>query len=138
MQLLVAAICDAATDYQGKLCLLGAFDTIRFKQLPGHHPQCFVALRFVSRRSTAGLHTVEIRFLDPDDNLIVKPIKAQSTVVLPPGNSFISNNIIVMLQNLRFEKTGVHGITVSVDGEAQTTIPLTVQQRIKQQETRTN
>lgn len=137
MQLLVAAICDSATDYQGKLCLLGAFDTIQFHKLPGHHPQCFIALRFVFERSESGLHTIETAFLSPDNEPVMQAITAKSTVVFPPETRFLSNNIIIMLQNVRFEKTGPHSVVISVDGERRTTIPLTVR-LIQRQAPRTN
>ena len=38
-------LCDAATGHQGKLNVLGAFDTIYAKQLPVIHPACAIALR---------------------------------------------------------------------------------------------
>ncbi len=126
MQLLVSVICDSATDYQGKLCILGAFDTIQFRQLPSHHPQCFIALRFVFERSEAGMHTVQTEFFNPDDEPVIKPIKGKSTVVFPPETRYLSNNIIIMMQNLRFQKTGPHRVVISIDGELRTTIPLTV------------
>ncbi len=126
MQLQIAALCDAATDYQGKLCLLGVFDTIQFAKLPGHHPQCYVALRFVFERSESGNHSIETHFLNPDGEPLIQAIKGQSTVVFPPETRFLSNNIIIMLQNLRFEKTGPHRVAISVDGETQASIPLTI------------
>ena len=45
MNIQVAVLCDAATDDNGKLNLLGAFDTIYTQQLPAIHPQCSIALR---------------------------------------------------------------------------------------------
>ena len=38
-------LCDAATDYQGKLNILGTFDAIRAKEMPVVYPLCTVALR---------------------------------------------------------------------------------------------
>ena len=49
MELISASLCDFASDYQGKLCVLGAFDTIGAKQYPAVHPQCSVALRLLLR-----------------------------------------------------------------------------------------
>ena len=39
MNIQVAVLCDAATDDNGKLNLLGAFDTIYAPQTPAVHPQ---------------------------------------------------------------------------------------------------
>lgn len=126
MQIQLTALCDAATDYQGKLCLLGVFDTIQFRQMPGIHPQCFIAMRFVFERSEAGNHTITTSFLNPDGDPISQPINGRNTVVFPPEARFLSSNVIIVLQNLRFEKTGPHSIVVSVDNAQQAAIPLTV------------
>ena len=39
MNIQVAVLCDAATEENGKLSLLGAFDTIYAPQMPAVHPQ---------------------------------------------------------------------------------------------------
>ena len=39
MNIQVAVLCDAATEENGKLNLLGAFDTIIAQQIPATHPQ---------------------------------------------------------------------------------------------------
>lgn len=126
MQLLVSVICDSATDYQGKLCILGAFDTIQFRQLPQHHPQCFIALRFVFERSETGVHAIQTEFFNPDGEPVIKPIRGKSNVLFPPETRYLSNNIIIMMQNLRFQKTGPHRVVITVDDEPCATIPLTV------------
>ena len=45
MKVEVFALCDAATESQGKLNLLGTFDRLVAKQLPVVHPACAVAIR---------------------------------------------------------------------------------------------
>src|SRR2546425_8041034 len=39
MHVQIAALCDAATDYNGKLNLLGTFDTVLTQQMPAVHPR---------------------------------------------------------------------------------------------------
>ena len=60
MNIQVAVLCDAATDDNGKLNLLGSFDTIYAPQLPAVHPQCAVALRvtFQPGEGITGSHLV--------------------------------------------------------------------------------
>jgi hypothetical protein len=50
MTIQVAVLCDAATDYNGKLNLLGTFDTIYAPEMPMQHPQCAVAVRIAFDR----------------------------------------------------------------------------------------
>ena len=40
MELLTSVICDSASDYGGKLCILGAFDTVWSTKFPNQHPHC--------------------------------------------------------------------------------------------------
>ena len=54
MTIQIAVLCDAATDYNGKLNLLGTFDTILTSQLPAIHPQCSIALRIAFNRIEEG------------------------------------------------------------------------------------
>ena len=54
MNIQVAVLCDAATDDQGKLNILGAFDTINALTLPAIHPQCAIALRVTFTSGTVG------------------------------------------------------------------------------------
>src|SRR5207302_10994343 len=75
MEIQVAALCDSAVDYGGKLCLLGAFDTIIAGQVPAVHPQCSVALRLGFRKEEEGQHAVRVNFIDEDGRSIVPPLE---------------------------------------------------------------
>src|SRR5580692_8838307 len=83
MDIQVAALCDSAVDYEGKLCLLGAFDTIVTGMLPAIHPQCSVALRILFRKEEEGFHTVSVLFVDEDGRSIVPPMETSFDVELP-------------------------------------------------------
>ena len=54
MEVLTALIADSASDYQGKLCVLGSFDTICARQYPAVHPHCSIALRLLFRTGDEG------------------------------------------------------------------------------------
>ena len=45
MQVEIFSISDAATSENGKLNILGAFDTIWVRQFPALYPHCAVAVR---------------------------------------------------------------------------------------------
>src|SRR5277367_3891705 len=83
MEIQVAALCDSAADYDGKLCLLGTFDTIVAAYLPAVHPQCSLALRFIFRKEHEGRHTITVNLVDEDGKAIVPPIEAILDVMLP-------------------------------------------------------
>ena len=86
MNIQVAVLCDAATDENGKLNLLGAFDTIYTQQLPAVHPQCSIALRVTFGHEDEGQHKLRLNFVDADGGSIMpSTIDIPVQVVLPGG-----------------------------------------------------
>ena len=64
MNIQVAVLCDAATDDNGKLNLLGAFDTIYAEPLAAIHPQCAIALRVTFTGADEGIHKLKLNSTD--------------------------------------------------------------------------
>jgi len=126
MDIQVAVLCDAATDSQGKLNILGTFDTINAAQMPAVHPQCSVALRMVFDKMEEGARKVRLNFVDEDGKSVMPPIDMGVQVEIPDEAIFISRNFIVNIQHLKFEKPGFYSVDVSLDGEIKGRIPLLV------------
>jgi hypothetical protein len=126
MTIQVAVLCDAATDYNGKLNLLGTFDTIYTPQLPAQHPQCSIATRIAFDRMEEGEHKLVVSFVDEDGQPIMNSMDVAVDVTFPPDATFISRNFIVNIQQLNLEKTGLYSIDLSIDGRALSSIPLAV------------
>jgi uncharacterized protein DUF6941 len=127
MTIQVAVLCDAATDDNGKLNLLGAFDTICTQQLPGRHPQCSIALRVTFFSGDEGKHELRFNFVDADGRPIMAnfpPIPVE--VSLPDEIHFGTRNFIVNVQQLMFETPGLYSIDISLDDQPQASIPLLV------------
>ncbi len=129
MTIQIAALCDAATDYSGKLNILGTFDTIFSTQLPAIHPNCSIALRFLFNRSDEGMHQIMINFVDDDGHSIMPPIhNLPLSVEVPDDIEFVSRNCVVNIQQLRFEHPGHYAIDLAVDGQHVASVPLRVVQ----------
>ncbi len=126
MNIQVAVLCDSATEYQNRLCILGIFDTIRTHQLPATKPQCSIALQILWTKIEEGSHTIKIRFMDDDGNPTLKPINSSVEVIIPPKSSFVSTNHILNIQQLKFTKTGNYLIVIDIDGKMATEIQLQV------------
>ncbi len=88
MNIQVAVLCDAATDDNGKLNLLGSFDTIYAPQLPAVHPQCAVALRVTFTAGDEGQHKLALNFINADGRSIMPPIEVPVAVALPGRRAF--------------------------------------------------
>src|ERR1044071_3724767 len=127
MNIQVAVLCDAATDDNGKLNLLGAFDTICTQQLPAVHPQCSIALRVTFFSGDEGKHELRFNFVDADGRSIMPDFPPLPVdVVLPEDMHFGTRNFIVNLQQLKFDNPGLYSIDVSLDGQPQASIPMLV------------
>jgi len=127
MNIQVAVLCDAATDENGKLNLLGAFDTIYTPQLPAVHPQCSIALRMTFFAGDEGKHILGFNFVDADGHSIMPdfpPLPVE--VVLPEDMHFGTRNFVVNIQQLKFENPGLYSIDISLDNRPQASIPLLV------------
>jgi hypothetical protein len=126
MNIQVAVLCDAATDDNGKLNLLGAFDTIYARELPAIHPQCAVALRVTFLGGDEGKRQLKLNFVDADGRAIMPPIDIPVEVALPEDMHFGTRNFIINIQQLKFEQPGLYSVDLSLDGQSQASIPLLV------------
>lgn len=126
MNIQVAVLCDAATDDNGKLNLLGAFDTIYAQQLPAIHPQCAIALRVSFTGVDEGTHNLKLNFVNADGQSIMPGIDIPVEVLLPGDQHFGTRNFIVNIQQLRFEEPGIFAIDISLDGQVHSSVPLMV------------
>lgn len=128
MNIQMAVLCDAATDYSGKLNILGTFDTIFSGQFPAVHPQCSIALRVIFNKMEEGKHQLKINFVDEDGKSIMPPIDAPLDVIVPGDSTFISRNLVINIQGLKFEQAGLFSIDLALDGRHEASIPLAVKQ----------
>ncbi|MGC8990104.1 MAG: DUF6941 family protein [Verrucomicrobiia bacterium] len=128
MNLQIAVLCDAATDYGGKLNLLGTFDTIIVGGLPAVHPHCAVALRVVFDRGDEGKHMLRLCFVDEDGKPIMMPVEIPFEIVIPPDAFQLSRNFIVNIQHLQFSREGHYAINITLGDQLLAAIPLKVKQ----------
>lgn len=131
MDIQIATLCDFAADYQGKLVISGTFDTLAARALPVVHPLCSLAMRFCFTSEDEGRHTLSINLIDEDGQSLDPenmPIKPEFEVRLPAGIPFLTRNIIMNLQGLRFTKAGIYSIDLGVDEELLQRLPLRILQ----------
>lgn len=129
MNIQIAVLCDAATDYNGKLNILGTFDTIITSQLPAVHPQCSIALRLAFTRIEEGSHKVKLNFVDEDGKFVMPSIDMPVDVLVPAEANFLVRNFVINIQQLKFDKPGQYSIDMAIDGRQETSIPLLVKHK---------
>jgi len=127
MTIEVAVLCDAATDDNGKLNLLGAFNLIATQQLPAMRPACAIALRITFAQAEEGAHRVRFNFVDADGKPIMPNVmEIAFNVTMPPDLHFCTRNFIVNFQQLQLPAAGLYSVDILVDDRSQASIPLLV------------
>lgn len=123
----IAAACDAATDQNGKLNILGAFDHIH-APLPFIYPQFAVAYRIRYQRSEMISHSFTLSIESPDGHAIVPPAHSQVDF----GKASRQNesegvaNLIINLHHLGIQHEGKYLIRLRVNQLVISQIPLFV------------
>lgn len=131
MDIQIATLCDFAADYNGKLVISGTFDTLAARAVPVVHPSCALALRFCFTPEDAGRHKLSINIINEDGDSLDPnnmPIEPEFEVQLPKNVPFLTRNIVMNLQGLRFSETGIYSIDIGCDGEVLVRLPLRIVQ----------
>jgi hypothetical protein len=121
-------LCDAATDQQGKLNVLGAFDNIYAKQVPAKHPACAVAARIRFERIEQGEHSIRIDIIDFDGKSIGPKLDGKISVRVADNADSSVANIILNIQGLELKNFGQYRIDLAIDGRIEASLPLRMAQ----------
>ena len=126
MDIQVAALCDSAADYNGKLCVLGAFDTIFAQALPVIHPQCAIALRLCFKPDDEKRIKLRISLINADGVDVIPPFEPVIEVGVPPDAFFMTRNLVLNLQRLSFQEEGHFSVDIRSEEEILQRVPLRV------------
>ena len=114
MQLEIITFCDAATEYGGRLNILGATDSLAAIELPVRHPHSSIVVRLRAARIESGEHTVKLMIINLDSQPILN-IDGKMNVQFASGSGG-AVNLIINAVNLEFKEFGEYAIEVAVDG----------------------
>ncbi len=128
MNIEVMALCDAATESQGKLNILGAFDTIYAKNLPATHRLCAVALRIRFSLIEKGEHKIKLNLVDEDGKCILPTLETNAKIDFPPHSDSGAMNIVLNIQGLKFDKYGKYSLDLAIDGRQEGSLPVYLKQ----------
>ncbi|MBD5778095.1 hypothetical protein IEN85_01120 [Pelagicoccus sp. NFK12] len=127
----IFTICDAATDYGGRLNILGAFEGIAALSAPVKRDRCSLAVRMRFDAAETGEHAIEIRFEDHEGQVVGPTMSAKVDVKIHAGRTSGAHNLVLNINGMRFPHFGTYDIRLLVDGEVRSSIPLLVAQTQK-------
>ena len=90
-----------------------------------------MSVRF--ERIERGEHRLKLNIIDQDGNLVIPSLDGPLNINFPDSAPSATAQLILDLQNLRFEKFGEFSIDLAVDGRQEASIPLFVKQVQPQQ-----
>ncbi|WP_420633399.1 DUF6941 family protein [Candidatus Palauibacter sp.] len=127
MEIVLATLADCAnTSNDGKLNLMGLFDTLFAATVPVTHPSMQLVLRIRAEPAEIDRQQeLEIRCMDADGEELFK-VKGGFSVQAAPGKSATFNHV-VGISNLTFQKYGGHTFSIFINRDLKQTIVLEVE-----------
>jgi hypothetical protein len=128
MELDFAVVADAANvSQEGKLNILGIFDTIWGREFPVRHASMVFVLRVKADFTDQGDHTLEVRLIDADGKQL---FRAEGPMQVPSGapGRPVKPHVILGLSGVSFAVAGDYSFEVIIDGHHLRSVPLHVMQ----------
>jgi hypothetical protein len=126
MRVDLAVVADAANvSQEGKLNILGIFDTIWGTSFPLRHGTMVFVVRVEGEFTEQGEHRLELRLMDADGAQIFKAEGPLHLVGGKPGRP-VKPHIILGLSGVVFPAPGDYSFEVLIDGEHKRSVPLYV------------
>lgn len=108
-------VCDYASfSDNGKINILGIFESIMAKKLPAIHPQMFI----VSNISIGdnGNHEKVIKILSQDNIEISKLNFQLNNIKIPTGKKYLEFGVMGQMNGVKFDNYGTYKIQVLING----------------------
>jgi len=127
MHVEIFCLCDAATDYAGKLNVLGAYDTILSTGYPLRLKALIYAMRLRLRHDEAGVHNIALNTINYDGKNVLPPFTAQISATSNYDVDSAAFNVVVSAENVVFDQPGIYRIDLEMDGKVLSSLPLTIE-----------
>jgi hypothetical protein len=116
MDVTLAVSCDAANvSREGKLNLLGIFNSIHAAEFPCTHPHLALVLRVEARLGEEGVYPLQIKLVDEDGQQMFDIGGQLSLQGAEPGRPMTAQTIMD-INNLQLPRPGTYAFEVFLDG----------------------
>jgi hypothetical protein len=119
------SFCDFAQENNGKLTVVGTFDTIIARMFPCIHPQLSVVIRIRFDLWEFSPHKFRIETRDLNGDMCMDPIQGALSVK-GVGNATAVSHLLFTISNLNFKNNGIINFVLFIDDKELTSIPLYV------------
>jgi hypothetical protein len=120
-------MCETAQEFEGRLNLLGTFESIKVQDVPLVLPLLTVAIRLRFWSDEEGMHRCSLRLIDADGQPMFEPLDTTFMVRPVDANPSGITNIIAKLQNVPFERSGEYGMDLYLDDNLEASLPFRIE-----------
>lgn len=126
MEISLAVLADCANvTREGKLNILGIFNTVYVQSFPGELAQCFLVVRFAPDVEEKGTRQrIIFRLTDPDGKWTTELAAEMQVAVEGPPGSPEADLIVPAAPLVRFEREGPHELKIFVNDEERRAIKI--------------
>jgi hypothetical protein len=124
MEIEIFTLCDFAQDNNGKLIIIGTFDTIAAQQFPCVQPTCAVAGRIRFSEKELGAHSFRLRLIDGNGKELIQSIEGELQVNRSNAANHSTINFVFNFGQLKFDKPGRYSFELYMDDEWKSGLPL--------------
>lgn len=125
MKVEIFSVCDAVQDYNGKLSILGTFDTIFTRQMPVVHPILGIASKIRFESQEIGKYKIKITIVGDNGKIHIDGIDGELEVKQAPEKTSVVN-LAINITNLNITTFGEYTVNLMINDEAISSIPLYV------------
>ncbi len=126
MHIAFALFADAANlSQEGKLNILGVFDTLHVGALPTLHPRATLVVRVKGTTADVGTHVLGMSWINPSGQELWGSQGELGVGTPPPGTIELDFPLVAAL-DLPIDQTGTFTMRLSIDGDSVADVPLVV------------
>jgi len=122
----VFVLCEAAQEFDGRLNLLGTFETVQVPDVPLVLPGLSAAIRMRFWPEEAGWHQCILRIIGNDGGFVAQDVETEFVTSGAEQNGCQTVNLIVRFQNIAFHDAGEYSLELYLDENLEASLPLRV------------
>ena len=128
MEIDIFTICDFAQDVNGKLNIVGTFDTINAHKLPAIQPTFSIATRIRLSKADPEQSSFRLSIIDFNNKEIIPPFEGGINIPAHSTEKERAVNIVVGIGQLKFNAYGEYLVKLAINNKEIKSLPFTVKE----------
>lgn len=115
MKVDIFTLCDSAQEYNGKLVIVGTFNSIYAEQFPTLHPEFALVARLVFDENERGKHHVNFSIKKNDEDIYIMHPEEMIADTTPTEGKDTVINVVMKGVDIPIPSAGTYTISLRVD-----------------------